>query len=92
MKKNGYRYYSIFGHIYFIRMFTVSEFRNENKRNPNFINFNYREKLQNQLHIFQRRLNKEIDYKVMLKKRVTELAMQLEVADLNLSNYWVKKN
>ena len=27
----------------------------------------------------------------MLKKRVTELAMQLEVADLNLSNYWVKK-
>ena len=49
-------------------MFTVSEFRNENKEIPNFINFNYREKLQNQLHIFQRRLNKEIDYKVMLKK------------------------
>lgn len=90
-EKNGYRYYSIFDIYILLECLQYQNLGMKIKEIPNFINFNYREKLQNQLHIFQRRLNKEIDYKVMLKKRVTELAMQLEVADLNLSNYWVKK-
>lgn len=90
-EKNGYRYYTIFDVYSLFESLQYQQLGVKIKAIPNFTQQNHFENLKKALSDRRSKLESEIIYKELLCQRLKEIADQVDVLSLNVSNYWIKK-